>query len=444
MKTTDYSLETILDHLGIKSLNEMQEAALAANNQTGDVVLLSVTGSGKTLAFLLPLISRIHPEDRETQALIVAPSRELAQQIETVFKSMKTGIKVTCCYGGHDREVEERSLKQGPTVVIGTPGRLADHIRRGTLSTRTISCFVLDEFDKSLELGFEDEMVEIIEALPSIKKRMLTSATESITIPSFVGLRMPQKLNFLTQGSELSGDLSIKTVLSPGKDKLETLFQLLCSLGETSSIVFCNHRESVERTGKFLLEKGLFNDCYHGAMEQKDRDSSMFKFRNGSVRVLIATDLASRGLDIPHVQNIIHYHLPLTGDVFTHRNGRTARMDASGTGFVILSPEEQLPTYILSERLSGQVELPAKVVLPRKPEWVTLYVAAGKKDKINKVDIVGFLSNKGQLQKEDIGLIEVRDFFSFVAIKQASLVQVLQQIKGEKMKNKKILIEIAD
>jgi ATP-independent RNA helicase DbpA len=176
-------------------------------------------------------------------------------------------------------------------------------------------------------------------------------------------------------------------------------------------------------------------------LEQQQRDSALCKFRNGSTNVLVTTDLASRGLDIPNIRYIIHYHLPLNEEAFTHRNGRTARMEASGTAILILSSEEKIPGYIAMP--VEEIELPEVVQLPEKPKWVTLFIAAGKKDKVNKVDIVGFLSNKGQLKKEDIGLIEVKDFFSFVAIRKSKASHTLQLIKTEKIKNKKVKIEIA-
>jgi superfamily II DNA/RNA helicase len=198
----------------------------------------------------------------------------------------------------------------------------------------------------------------------------------------------------------------------------------------------------VERVSELLAQKGITNGFYHGAMEQQERDSALCKFRNGTNNVLITTDLASRGLDIPNIRYIIHYHLPHTEDIFTHRNGRTARMDASGTAILILSEEEKLPAY-MDEKEVEQMQLPESSPLPEKPKWSTLFIAAGKKDKVNKVDIVGFLSNKGQLKKEDIGLIEVKDFFSFVAVRKVKVGAVLQLIKQEKIKNKKVKIDLA-
>jgi superfamily II DNA/RNA helicase len=438
MQEKTYSIEKILSNFKIEALNEMQLASIEANEKHNDVILLSSTGSGKTLAFLLPILQLLDSNNNQTQALIVAPSRELAIQIESVFKTMGTGFKVSCCYGGHLRETEENNLLQAPALIIGTPGRLGDHLRRGNIKPDSIETLVLDEFDKSLDLGFREEMSFVIDSLKNLKKRILTSATEGAEIPAFIGLQEPIKLNYLSD--ENTAALAIQIVKSEDKDKSDTLFHLICMLGNRSTVIFCNHRESVERTSALLTEKGIINVFYHGAMEQPERDSALCKFRNGTSNVLVTTDLASRGLDIPNIRYIVHYHLPANEDVFTHRNGRTARMEASGTAIIILGPEEKLPSYITDPE---ELKLPKELILPEKPKWSTLFIAAGKKDKINKMDIVGFLTNKGQLKKEDIGLIEVKDFFSFVAVRKVKVGQTLQLIKTEKIKNKKVKIDVA-
>ncbi len=435
-----YSTGKLLSNLKIDALNEMQEAAIDSIEKNDNVILLSGTGTGKTLAFLIPVLQKLDADNKKTQAVIIVPSRELALQIEQVFKSLGTDLKITCCYGGHLRETEENNLIQPPALLVGTPGRLADHIRRGNITIDTIETLILDEFDKSLESGFWEEIQFIVESLKSIRKRILTSATEAVEVPDFIGLISPERLNYLSN-EDRSNKLIIKTILSQDKDKSDTLFRLICYIGNKSVIIFCNHRESVERTSSLLTQKGIISESYHGAMEQQERDSALCKFKNGTVNVLVTTDLASRGLDIPNIKYIIHYHLPLTEEAFIHRNGRTARMDAGGTCILILSAEEKLPPYIKED--VEDIELPENLSLPEKPKWTTLFIAAGKKDKVNKFDIVGFLSNKGQLKKDDIGLIDVKDFFSFVAIRKLKVGNVMQLIKNEKIKNKKVKIDIA-
>ena len=439
MQKDSPSIPEILSLLEIEALNDMQLATLEAAKKDNDLILLADTGSGKTLAFLLPVLASLDPAVPGTQALIIAPSRELALQIEQVFKSMRTGFKVTCCYGGHLRETEENNLVQAPALIIGTPGRLADHLRRNNIHPGTIRTLVLDEFDKSLELGFQEEMSFIIGSLPALQKRILLSATESVEIPDFIGLHEPVRLTYLS--GDAPAALAIQLLQTDNADKIDSLFRLICMLGNRSTIVFCNHRESVERTSAMLKEKSIVNVFYHGALEQPERDSALAKFRNGSSNVLVTTDLAARGLDIPNIRYIVHYHLPATEEIFIHRNGRTARMDASGTAILLLSPEERLPSWFPAD--AAQIELPADSIVPDRPKWTTLFIAAGKKDKVNKIDIVGFLSNRGQLSKEDIGLIEVKDFLSFAAVRKSKVSHTLQLIKDQKIKNKKVRIDVA-
>jgi superfamily II DNA/RNA helicase len=431
------SVQEILANLKIDSLNNIQEATMAAD-KAKDMILIAPTGSGKTLAFLLPLIEQLDIKINGVQVLIVCPSRELAIQTENVFRAMKTGFKINNCYGGHSMQVEKNNLSTPPAVLIGTPGRLAHLLRKNTFSTQTIKTLVLDEFDKSLEFGFQDDMTFILDRIHTSAKRILTSATQAIEIPDFAGMRSPISLNFTEQKTPTS--LTIKTVTSDGTDKIDTLFRLLCIVGHESTLVFCNHREALERISTLLKEKDLQHDIFHGKMEQDERERALLRLRNGSIRILIATDLASRGLDIPEIKHIVHYQIPHTLEAFVHRNGRTARMFASGTAYFVLSENEYLPTFITDE--PEKITLPQTPKLPSKPDWETLYIAGGKKDKINKIDIVGLLHQKGLLTKDEIGLIHVLDYSSFVAIKASKTSAVLKLLTNETIKKKKLKIAL--
>jgi len=431
-------IKKALENLKISTLNEMQHAALNADNSR-DIILLAPTGSGKTLAFLLPLLGVLDADVPFVQALILVPSRELALQIEQVFKNMATGIKVNCFYGGHSTKIENNSLSEPAALVIGTPGRIAHHLRKESFSTDKIKTLILDEFDKSLEFGFQEDMAYIIRQLPALKKRVLTSATKMQDIPAFTGVKNPVEIDFLHNKLN-TPDLKLKAVVTEAADKLEALFSLVCKIGDKSTLIFCNHRDAVERISELLWRQGLLHDIFHGGMEQEDRERALLKFRNGSYRILITTDLASRGLDIPEIENVIHYQLPHNQEAFVHRNGRTARMHAKGTSYLILAPNE-LPLYL--KQMPEIEELPAKNVIPKATPWATLYIAAGKKDKINKVDIVGLLLKKGELNKEDLGLIEVLDHTSYAAVKSNKIMKVVDMIKAEKIKNKKVKIEVS-
>lgn len=443
MKEISTLIEKACRNLNIESLNGMQKQMLEMAQRPHDIILLSPTGSGKTLAFLLPVLQRIDPRAVGVQALVLVPSRELALQIESVLRKIAAGIKIVCCYGGHSVREESKSLAVAPALIVGTPGRIADHLRRGRLSLDTLDTLILDEFDKCLTLGFHDEMKEIIAPLKEVKKKILTSATDSESLPAFTALRRPVKLDFLgTKKSEETptARLSLYRIDSPEKDKLDTLLVLLRNLKPALTLIFCNQRESVERVQQFLTDRGIIAEAFHGGMEQADRERALCKFRNCSSYICVSTDLAARGLDIPEVKYIIHYHLPVDLESFTHRNGRTARMHAEGEAFMIVGPTEQLPEYA---RQATAFRLDPTANLLQTPPMATLHFAAGKKEKISKGDIVGFLTQKGGLTADEIGLIEVKDHYCYVAVARDKAHETLHRLRDEKIKGKKVKISFS-
>lgn len=441
MQNNSIFIENTLRNMGIESLNAMQLAALGANEQARDLVLLSPTGSGKTLAYLLPVLQALDPQCKRVQALVLAPSRELAMQIEQVWRSMGTGYKVNTCFGGRPSNAEKRTLQTPPALLIGTPGRLQDHIERGNFEVDDIRTLVLDEFDKSLEMGFADQMEAIISRLASLQKRILTSATDAIQIPSYAGLRNPAKLDFSQKDHALKG-LSTYLIKGESNDKMELLYRTICHLGNDSTLVFCNQRDAVEKVAAYLTSRKVANEFFHGGLEQPDRERALSKFRNGSCTVFISTDLASRGLDIPEIRNVVHFDIPVRNDEYVHRNGRTARMEAEGNAFSLLASNEDLPDYIAPR--PTPYTLPQLTAAPSKPVWATLYIGKGKKDKLSKMDIVGFLFKKGGLAKDELGMVEVKEFYSYAAVKASKVQAVLKLVQNEKIKNMKTKIELSD
>lgn len=437
---SNISIKEILWKLNIDSLTAMQQTVVEEYRKGKDMVLLSPTGTGKTLAYLLPLIQSL-TDSGVPQAVVLVPSRELALQIEQVFKAMGTGIPVMSCYGGRPAMDEHRTMKNlNPRVIIATPGRMNDHLEKGNIDASHIHTFIIDEFDKCLEMGFQEEMAQVMEQLPALKRRFLLSATDAPAIPRFVSINNDfLKLDFLDKEEQISDRIKVYTVHSPEKDKLGSLFRLLCCMGNQSSLVFVNYRESVERVYRYLINEGVACEMFHGGMEQKDRERALYKFSNGSCNVFVSTDLAARGLDIPDIDSIIHYHLPLNEEAYIHRNGRTARWDASGSVYMILGPEEYMPEFIRQEPEEFVWE--GSVPAPAQPKWVTLYIGKGKKDKINKVDIVGFLSKVGGLSKDEIGRIDVKEHYAFVAIWRRKLKATLAAVSVQKIKGIKTIIE---
>lgn len=429
----------ILSKLGISKLNPMQEKGFSTILNCNETVLLSPTGTGKTLAFLLPIISQLDPNSQQVQAIILAPSRELAIQIENVARQMGTGFKTNAVYGGRLFTKDKQELKHAPAILVGTPGRVADHLRRESFPTQEVKTLVLDEFDKSLEIGFSDDMSEIIAFLPSVYKKVMTSATQGVEIPGFVKLKNPTTLNFLNQKSS---KLEVKIISSPKKDKLETLVNGLRFVGSKPGIVFCNFKETIGRVSEFLTENGINHGIFHGGMEQRDRERSLIKFRNGTYHILLATDLAARGIDVPEIQYIMHYHLPHKKEEFTHRNGRTARMNKGGTAYVIAWEEEQLPDFI-EELLPDAVDVTGDHILEDTTTWSTLFVSGGRKDKISKGDLAGAFFKVGKLKPNELGTIELKTDCAFVSVPEKKAKQVIQNLNNTRIKKRKVRVSLA-
>jgi superfamily II DNA/RNA helicase len=426
-----------LEKLGVEQLNEMQNTTYDAVTKNKKVILLSPTGSGKTLAFLLPLLEKVNPAINETQMLVIAPTRELAQQSHEVLKTLGTGLRVSVVYGGRKVSYEKQNFKSPSHVVIGTPGRIIDHFDKDNISTKHISNIVVDEYDKCLEIGFEDQLSDIFNRIEQINSLILTSATELKKLPLWLGQKQPLTLDFLDNQKP---DIHTVLVHSLAKDKLETLGRLLLHTQDTKGIVFCNFRESLERVSTYLHENNIAHSLYHGGLEQIDREISLLKFRNGTTRILLSTDLAARGLDIPDIDFITHYHLPLKEEEYTHRNGRTARMLKDGLVYVLHWPEDPLPEFILADEKIDIADLPPSN--PYQPsEWATLQISIGRKDKVSKADVLGFVCKKAQINIQDIGKIEIKDLVSYLSVKVAKVKQVITATNNNKLKVKNVKVK---
>lgn len=418
--------------------NDTAHAILHSNK---DVVVLSPTGSGKTLAYLLPVVELLDTTLDAVQAVVVLPGRELALQSATVLAGMGSGLRAMACYGGRPAMDEHRTMRQvRPQVVFGTPGRLNDHLDKGNIEASQVRFVVIDEFDKCLEMGFHDEMAALMGKLPADARRVLLSATDADSIPHFVNLGRSTRVDYLSDDEQIPDRISIFSVHSPEKDKLATLSSLLLEQGDHSSIVFLNHRDAVERTGDYLRRLGFATSIFHGGLDQKMREHALYKFSNGSANILVSTDLASRGLDIPDVDNIIHYHLPETEEAYIHRVGRTARWQAEGRSFFVLGPEEHLPDYLHTATADHSPQ-PAAGAVPARPRMATVYIGKGKKDKISKGDILGFLCKKGGLENGEIGRIDVKDRYAYAAVAYPRLQELLDRVQGEKIKGVKTVVE---
>jgi superfamily II DNA/RNA helicase len=436
------SLQSIQKNLGIGEWNAMQLQTLQEYSEHTEHILLAPTGSGKTLAFLLPVFQFLlsNTSEKNPKVLVIAPTRELALQIQEVWKSMKTCIKSVCCYGGHSIQTEMNELQETPTLLIGTPGRLLDHLSGDYLDGSTITNLVIDEFDKVLEFGFLEEIEGIIAKLPSLQHKFLSSATPLENIPEVLAFSAPHTIEFLAETTPLQVQKYL--VHSEEKDKIFALKNLLHYYIQGTAIVFVNHREAAQRIQELLAEDNMHSILYHGGLQQLERELAILKFKNGTTDLLIASDIASRGIDIDTIGNIIHYHFPASEDVYIHRNGRTARQEKKGNVFIIQHAEEQLPDFLELENFKRPMQI-NDFSRDWQSNWITLTVNAGKKNKINKIDIVGFLGNNAKLNKKDIGMIHVLDTVSFVAVDKEKYKDILAAIRNKKIKGKDYIFRVA-
>lgn len=452
-------LKTIVERarrsFGIETLlpmqREMSHIALPSR-----VLLQAPTGSGKTLAFAIVLLRALSvgttrsganvsgAESGTTRsvallsgvkALVIAPTRELALQIfDTVRPLAAPDFKTAVLYGGHSFETEAKSLAGNPDIVIGTPGRLLDHMNRRRLELSQTGVLVIDEYDKALELGFASEMRRISGAMKRVSTLVLTSATSG-EIPDFVGY-VDSTLDYREPDCG-SAAVEAYEVRSASADKLESLGELTKVLSGRKTMVFVNHREAAERVYAYL--KKLHVDCclYHGGLEQDVRERALILFANGTARVMVSTDLAARGLDIEGVEAVVHYHLPSTAESWTHRNGRTGRLGGvDGDVYVLVSEKDVVPDYVKTRK--GEVS-----ALPRNVgRLATLYFNAGKKDKISRGDIAGYLISKGGLAADEVGRIDVKDRCAYVAVPAEKARATVEAVLPYKIKNTKVKVSV--
>ena len=444
-------MQEILQRLGIEKLNEMQKKMCRMMTGGHDIVLLSPTGSGKTLAFLLPLTKILAETEEGLQAVIVAPSRELAIQIESVFHSMKTPFRSFCCHGGRPATEEYQIMKRiKPQLIVTTPGRWCDHIRNNRINCHTVSILILDEFDKSLEFGFRNEMKFLITHLPNIKQNILTSATtQEHCINSFLTQYRNDtqekciRLDYIKKNMDATTTNADAYIVHVHEaEELSTLNRLLRILGsEISMVIFVNYKEWTKRLSNYLSQQGFNCAPFHGDMDQEEREKSLFMLKSGVINILVSTDLLTRGIDIHCINAVIHFHPPIDQRTYIHRCGRSGRGNMRGQSFFFLHDTVNQLDY-----LNNANEFVFKKTDPQPPiahpQWTALYIKRGKNEKINKGDIVGFLCKKGGLESKEIGMIEIHDHCAYVAIAKTKAKELLERIKGEKIKKTRTIIEI--
>ncbi len=423
--------------LGVEKLNEIQEKCIEKSLKKDSLILYAPTGSGKTLAFSLNSLLKLNSDQKSIQQLFIAPTRELAQQIYDVIKTIHSDLSTVLVYGGHSIQTELNRLKGEPQIIIGTPGRIVDLIEREALQLSEVKHMVFDEFDKVLEMGFLNDIEKIVTSAASMETFFLASATELKILPEFLTKFKSETLDFRVD--ELAPQFKFFQVKYEEETKAKTLLELLCNIETDKTIVFCNHREKASELHAYLSDHDIQSCLYHGGLEQNERERALIKFKNGSSNHMICTDLGSRGIDIDLVKYIIHYQLPRLETEFTHRNGRSSRQNSEGVVFLFAN---QFIDW-LAQIETSVFEIVENEPLPDLPNYKTMYISGGKRDKLNKVDIVGFLCKIGGLKSAEIGIIQVFDDYSLVAIQTDVFEDVLREVKEEKIKGKRWKIGFA-
>lgn len=431
--------KAISEHAGIARLNPMQEAAMAS--RAADILLLSPTGSGKTLAFAAALMRRLDTATKgSTSALVLVPSRELAIQVREVLRPLMRGFKTTALYGGSRMDDEIASVSAAaPDIVIATPGRLLDHLERGTISLGGLRCLVVDEYDKALELGFRRQMEAIARRVSQKRKlTLLSSATRLAEKPLFINAAEAETIDFSADNSPRAKTI-IMNVSSPVRDKLDTLAALLRSLNDSApTIVFVNHRESAERTATSLRRRDIPALLYHGGLDQRQREIAVAALASGASPVMVATDLAGRGLDIDGLGAVIHYHLPVDEKTWTHRNGRTARSGARGEVYVITGPDENIPDYVVTDH---EFYPQAEAAAPASTPMSLLYIDHGKRDKISRGDVAGFVMKSAGVDPSLVGRITIGSDYALVAVaSEDAAKKVIETARTAKLKGQRVRI----
>jgi len=456
-------LKAVVQELGFTSMTPIQAQSIPAILEGRDVIGQSKTGSGKTAAFTIPILEKIHIEQsahRDVQAMILCPTRELCAQVTREVRKLgrkKIGLQVLECAGGVPGGPQAKGLENGVHIVVGTPGRVLDHLGRGKLKLDALKFIVLDEADRMLDMGFQDEMDQIMDALPAQRQSVFFSATFPPRIQSmserFQNNALMVKIEQTAEDLESLSTIEQEFHVVPSEnDKVECLMQILSKNQPESAIIFCNFKQTTFDLTSELNRLGVSVACLNGDLEQRERDLVMAKFRNLSVRFLIATDVAARGIDVSGLDLVVNFDLPQKKDVYTHRVGRTGRAGRSGKAVSIIFEREKNKVPHMLAMAGAAVgtsdaglfhayskKLPQFVDLTSKME--TLVVLEGRKNKMRPGDILGALTGEAGLKGEQIGKIEIHDFFAFVAVEKKVANQALNRLQTGRIKGRRVRVE---
>ncbi len=442
-----------LSNLGYMDMTPIQEKSLPLIIKGNDVIAQAKTGSGKTAAFGLGILNSLNTSSNNLHSLILCPTRELAEQVASELRKLSRAlpnVKILTLCGGSPENLQDRSLKSGVHIAIGTPGRVLQHLKKGSLNLDSLNIFTLDEADRMLDMGFEEELNEIISHLPKKKQSLLFSATYPENIASLSERFQKDALKVqIDTTHEESNIEEIFYEVSPTQDKNNILYKILSSSKPKRVIVFCRTKKETADVADFLLNRNIKAKCINGDLEQNERNEVLAKFSNRSLSILVATDVAARGLDIKDLEAVINYNMPSGADAYIHRIGRTGRAGKKGLAFSFFNPAEEFRLNEIKDLTKKDciIEDPKKLSYKEKynliPPMKTMYISGGKKDKIRKGDILGALTGEAKMKFEDIGEIHIFNAFSFVAIKRKNIDLAIKRLSQGRIKKKKFKVGLA-
>jgi len=453
----------VIQELGYQSMTPIQAESIPLLLKGKDLIGQSRTGSGKTAAYTIPILERVGLKRRYIQALILCPTRELCAQVAREARKLgrrHAGLQVLVVAGGQPLRPQVNALDKGVHLIVGTPGRIVDHLKRNTIDLSQIRTLVLDEADLMLDMGFEADMETILNSCPKDRQTVLFSATfpPSIEELSRDYQNKPSRVTIEEEDAAAANIEQLLYEIEP-TNKQVALVQLMEALRPESAIVFCNHKITTTNIASDLNNIGMSAAALQGDLEQFDRDKVMAKFRNKSIRVLVATDVAARGIDVENVDVVINFDLPIKPEIYVHRIGRTGRAGKTGVAIALVSQRERHKISLIEELTGTTIErrhleksAPKKIDGAAKPErpshgalMVTLRIAAGRKDKLRPGDILGALTGEaGQLDGASVGKIEIHDRFSYVAVAAGVAKTALERLRNGRIKGRRLDVDIVD
>ncbi len=438
-----------LAKLGYQAMTSIQEQALPLALAGQDLIAQAKTGSGKTAAFGIPLLHKLNPRFFGVQALVLCPTRELAAQVAEELRKLarfQANIKIVVLTGGVSIGPQIASMEKGAHVVVGTPGRILDHLRKGTLAIDQLQTLVLDEADRMLDMGFNEDIQSICHHTPASRQTLLFSATFPHNIEKLSADLQQQPTRIKVESTHSQNAIEQYVILGDDTSRPSQLLAAIAHFSIRQAVIFCNTKQAVSDITEQLRDSGFLALALHGDLEQRDRDEIYVRFKNNSAHFLIATDVAARGLDVSGLQAVINYELPRDSEVYVHRVGRTGRAGEKGLALSLASSKETQKILAIEVQLGKDLErfsadkLNSNLGEIERPPMVTLSLGAGKKEKLRAGDILGALTGQGGIDGKKVGKIDVLDYVAYVAVERSAAKAALEHLQRSRIKNKAIKV----